>query len=528
MRRRHLLLCLVALGVVAALLRGVMLTRSNLWADEVFSIAVITGHSLEHPAAEADPEQGDWVEGEMGRTAEEWRQYLEHEQPPASLRRVVRAVRLSDTSPPFYYILLHFWSRLFGTGDVAIRSFSVLWSLACLPFIVGIARRTGGGRAVLGAVTLFTFSPIGVYYSYEARMYSLLWFLVVVLMWLTLVLRQRGGQPVKATLWVLAAAAGLYTHYFFLFPLAAAALYLFWMPGRLRRWHPVAAAAVVGALVLPWYVTLPQAMSAWRVTSGWLEMEPGRYHPITALRNLWLHWFTGESFYLWTMRTRWNAVGAFLFAVVAVLAAVRLRGRWFHGRRRLLWLWFGIVCVAPLLLDWWQGTYLIAVPRYVSTALPAAFILVGVALSCVRWRPQVVLLGLIVFSWLPTLWVIYRKNGRSGPPLRELAHTVSQQATAEDLILIHTIPSGVISFARYAHGPTPIAAWVGQLGQRTTPDSLLNLASGRTRILFIRFHDVGEPAPQEDWLREYAEVVGEQMFNGSRVTTFAPRGSPTF
>ena len=104
--------------------------------DEVSSLAIATGHSLDHPAATADPA--------LGRAAEEFTRYLAHDDPPASPARVVRAVLLSDTSPPLYYLLLYGWTLVFGTSDVALRLFSTACSLACLPFLVGIARRTGG------------------------------------------------------------------------------------------------------------------------------------------------------------------------------------------------------------------------------------------------------------------------------------------------------------------------------------------------------------------------------------------------
>ena len=99
--------------------------------------------------------------------------------------RVVRAVLLSDTSPPLYYLLLYGWTLVFGTSDVALRLFSTTWSLACLPLLVDVARRIGGRDSVLPACILFALSPLAVYYSTEGRMYSLLWFCVLAPLGLT-------------------------------------------------------------------------------------------------------------------------------------------------------------------------------------------------------------------------------------------------------------------------------------------------------------------------------------------------------
>ena len=70
-----------------------------------------TGHSLEHPATVADPNLGDFMERSDPLPPAVFRQYAEHETPPAGASRVVRAVRLSDTSPPLYYLLLNVWTR---------------------------------------------------------------------------------------------------------------------------------------------------------------------------------------------------------------------------------------------------------------------------------------------------------------------------------------------------------------------------------------------------------------------------------
>ena len=53
---------IVILLAAGALARGVVAYRQGLWIDEYFSLAMATGHGLEHPAGEADPARGDFVE----------------------------------------------------------------------------------------------------------------------------------------------------------------------------------------------------------------------------------------------------------------------------------------------------------------------------------------------------------------------------------------------------------------------------------------------------------------------------------
>ena len=62
-----------------------------------------------------------------------------------------------------------------------------------------------------------------------------------------------------------------------------------------------------------------------------------------------------------------------------------------------------------------------------------------------------------------------------------IARAASKDTDATDLILVHSIPSGVLSIARYASGPAAIASWVGQLKKRHVPESIEQLAHGRTQ-----------------------------------------------
>ena len=81
-----LLLLVAAFG-----LRARAVARPGLWADEIFSLAVATGHSLEHPAAEADPAAGDFVQATDAVSPAAYRRYAEFDDPPAGPGRVIRA-----------------------------------------------------------------------------------------------------------------------------------------------------------------------------------------------------------------------------------------------------------------------------------------------------------------------------------------------------------------------------------------------------------------------------------------------------
>jgi hypothetical protein len=519
---------LLIVFVVAAALRVGLVGRSSLWGDEIFSLATATGHSLEQPAAAANPKLGDFVQPDQPVPATEFRRYLEHDNPPASPARVIRAVFLSDTSPPLYYLLLYGWTLIFGTSDIALRLFSTACSLACLPFFVGIARRTGGRAAVLPACVLFAFSPLAIYYSTEGRMYSLLWLCVLAAAWASLVLHQRGGSFSVLALWVVASAAGFLTHYFFLFPWIAMVAYLWITPGKLGRLHLIACALVTGMLILPWYANLPKVFSNWRVTQGWLKMVPGYFNRPAASLELVVQFFSGRAPELWMGHRKAYVAALMLFGIVAAAMAWRLRSDMFRRRRGLLWLLFLAACAGPLVYDLVEHTYMAAKPRYAIGALPAAYLLTAVGFACLSARLRMIMLALVVLAWAPNGLSIYQNRCRSWSPFREISHAANINGSASDLILVHSIPSGVLGMARYASGPAALASWVGQLGTRRVPESLHMLTAGRTRIVFVRVHDVGEPAPEEDWLRANAVVSDQTQLGIGTIVDFRPKGAETF
>jgi hypothetical protein len=517
----------LVLAVFAAVPRFLLVERQGLWVDEVFSLALATGHSLEHPAAEARPELGDYVERPAPAPPAEYRRYTAHETPPAGPERVVRANFLSDSNPPLYYLLLWAWTRGFGTSDAALRLFSVACSLACLPLLWAIAREAGGGRAasVISCV-LFAAAPAALYYSTEGRMYALVWFLACLLAWATLDLARRGPRASTVLLWVAALAAGLLTHYFFAFVACACAAWLLARRGASPRWFPLAGGLAAGLLVLPWFVRVPESFGRWRVTQGWLDGYPLWWEAAISLPRLaWSfvstrgHW--GNPFW-----TGLPAIAVFVALALCLLATGKLRPL-LSGPRALLGLWALAACLGPAVFDALLGTHTQNVARYALAGLPAAMALAGAAIASLRGPLAALFPALIVLAWFPGIWDVFHNTARNGNSFRETASVLAAWARPGDLVLVHSIPSGVLAVARYLEAGPEVASWVGQLGRRTVPASAEALTAGRRRVALVEVHPVGAPAPEEGWLRRNAVLREERRLHAARLLFFDKSPSPS-
>ena len=169
------LLASVALCVAAAVIR--MATSRGLWVDEAISVR----------------------------------------QAQLPLGTMLADVRDTDVHPPLHHGLLWVTVRLFGTSEFAVRLPSLIAGIALVPVMGWVGRllydrRTGWVAAVLAAV-----APFAVWYSQEARMYSLFMLLAAIAVGAQ-VQALRRGRTGDWALFGVATAAMLWTQYFAVLP----------------------------------------------------------------------------------------------------------------------------------------------------------------------------------------------------------------------------------------------------------------------------------------------------------------------
>jgi len=369
---------------------------------------------------------------------------------------------------------------------------------------------------------------MGLYFSGEGRMYSFLLLLIIGTALTCLILRERGTTVGHFVLWIVLSVAGFLTHYFFALPWLGMVLFLFLRPGKLDRWRLFICLCLVGFLLLPWYVTAATASGGWRVTQGWLSVPPTDYSRSRAIRNQMGQFFSGGGTGFSQFR-RWSSVlSFFLFMLIAGTGAWRLRWQAFQGSRLMLWLWFFVATGTPFLIDLISGTYFINNARYALPALPAAYLLAGMGIACFADRTAIIVLVLIVISWADVVVTMFRQNARSGEPFQAIAQSITAHNTPADLILVHSIPSGILGIARYSDKSSAIGVWVEQLGQRRVPESIQGLIAGRSRVFFVLAHPLGEPVPEEEWLRAQSIVSSDRWRQRIKVVELQPKIGATF
>lgn len=159
-----------------------------------------------------------------------------------------------DGSPPGYYLLLGVWIRLFGDGERATHTLSLVFATGCIPLAYAAGRSLFDRPTALVCALIAALDPYLTYYGQETRMYAVEAFLslVVVLAYVNGIVRASKAWTV---VFVVSLTAMLYVHNWALFLCVGfAAATVFFVRERLALF----AAAAVGVAVLyaPWVSTL--------------------------------------------------------------------------------------------------------------------------------------------------------------------------------------------------------------------------------------------------------------------------------
>ncbi len=128
---------LIVIIILSAVLRFSFINHRSVWHDEGFTMMMIQFNPLEI---------------------------------------VERTMR--DVHPPFYYLVTHYFSQIFGNSELAIRGLSALFGVGVVIFTFLIIKSLFNQEVAKMAALFTALGPFLIRYSQEARMWNLVAFLV--------------------------------------------------------------------------------------------------------------------------------------------------------------------------------------------------------------------------------------------------------------------------------------------------------------------------------------------------------------
>ncbi len=280
-----------------------------------------------------------------------------------------------DIQPPLYYLILRLWVLLFGPSEFSLRFPSLIFGLLTVPLVYLVGRRLFDRATGLVAAALAAIAPLYLWYSQEARMYTLLTFLCLLSSYLLLLAIDEVEPKKRRFLWLALAltdALALYTHYFAAFVIVFQALYflLAWGRSRERSRLLAGALALVGIvlLYLPWlpfaFIRYGTDVSYW---GGTLKLNE-------VLRKLVISFSLGESVIEATAAKL--AIGyVVIFLIAVALIAVQGSRVRVSGLFLLLYLLVPVVLIVAFVYRNPKFN-----PRYLMLASPPALLIVAAGL----------------------------------------------------------------------------------------------------------------------------------------------------
>lgn len=468
----------IALGllvIVGAWLRWQGLLDRPLWGDEIYTLAHAKGqfaHSWLHTtelAGGATPTSVMALQEAMQTMPEA--SFLE------SIQNTVTVLR-QNNHPPLWFAALGFWLQSAGISLLTLRLPAYVAGVASIALMGLVGRSLVGPWLGLGAAALWTLSGYQLFQAQNARPYTWIMGLVLVVAWGWLQLSYGRGRY-RQLWWPMVVAAtilAMHSHYF-----AAPALLVLWVlgirhwPGR-RRWPLWVGIGLVSLGLLPLASLLGEQIA-------YLQTQ----HHFT--QGLWSVWQAPELIFRMLNDHlmpksdvgKWLILGLF----VATITDWGWRHRcdlWQACRNlpsQVVWpLWWIVgVVVAQILFDVVTHSNTLSVRRYTYLASPAFVLLLVVALQAGIQRLATVWprfkMVITSVAWVGFLllvgangWQVAQQQVFANPDARLVARALGPVTTAgSDIgesappVLVYPGSTRLLSLAWYLPAESTIASY---------------------------------------------------------------------
>jgi len=147
---------LIIIVLIGCALRVYHLSTKELWLDEVNTLRTATGHGPVAQIFPFPPVDQKEIQLDSGST----------------FRGVIKSTT-STFHPPFYFLLLNMWMKLFGDSKIGSRSLSVVFGMTSIILVFITGKQLFNAQIGLITSAIFALSTTQIHYAQEARMYPL-------------------------------------------------------------------------------------------------------------------------------------------------------------------------------------------------------------------------------------------------------------------------------------------------------------------------------------------------------------------
>lgn len=325
--------------------------------------------------------------------------------------------------PPLYYILLHFWMKIFGNSEIAVRSLSLIgFSLATIVVILWAEKLFRKHWLSWYLPVFFFFNPMLLYYAFEVRAYSWYIFFTIASMYTYL-----GG---RFRWYIVATTLGLYTHTYMIIVPAVQALHYVLTHRNIFRLKNIK--AVIRDPMIQSIVTMGLLFSPWltKVFFDLSRLKQSWYFPVdirlvlSVLGNLFIG-YEGTPWYLWPF----TAILSLLLLIASLYALTSKRTR---NRNALFFLLTFIPLGIVIGISFYKPLF---VNRYVLPCTIAEIFLVIFAIEHIKntLLQRGIAMGALIFILGFNIWY---PSQHAKFDIRSSVKEVNALITKQDVILV--------------------------------------------------------------------------------------------
>ena len=210
--KRTLVISLALIIIAGAFLQMYHIDKESLWTDEMFSLS--HARQVDIPA-------------------------------------LLAAVEEREAAPPLYYIVLHYWIKIFGTSEMAVRALSAAFGVLSIIALFFVVSQIYSRKTALLASALMATSMLHVLYAQEARLYMMFTFVTLLSTYFFVRWLQKPDKR-YAVLYGVSMVIAAYTNYMAVVVIALLTFALLWNERYelLKKWLMIHCIVFVASLPL--------------------------------------------------------------------------------------------------------------------------------------------------------------------------------------------------------------------------------------------------------------------------------------
>ena len=340
-----------------------------------------------------------------------------------------------DTHPPLYCIILHYWMMPFGDSECSVRFLSVIFGTLAVLAIYKIAGLLFDRRTALISSLFMAISSFHIFFSQEARMYSLMSLLALFSMYFFLKLSDE-KHVIYSIGYVIVTASLIYTHYAGFLLIFIQNIYTITLPicskkgprPNYKKWFGLQLMLVL--LYLPWLAAL--VIQTYKIiTNTTMKLAPSHLLAPPFNANL-----IKDSL----AQCCGSRLLAYIFLALSFFSIADLRLKKLHlgpvsfNKTYFLWLWLLTPFFMPLFHE--KFTFLLYFAKYMITSSPALYILAAKGLTNTPLRYlKIPTIALILALSLINTSGIYKDVNKE--PWKEAVGYIDRNAREGDLVIFN-------------------------------------------------------------------------------------------